>query len=56
MNLSPDVLEALHNGENLCPRCLGRKYIKHTAFADFIGDRDRVWLEKCTKCKGSGLD
>ena len=54
--LPADVLEALRDGANLCPECLGHKAIELTAFPDFRGDWEYVFTECCKKCGGTGLD
>jgi hypothetical protein len=54
--LDRDVLQALRDGQALCPECLGHKHRVVLITRDFLGDRERRVAYRCTICGGTGLE
>ncbi len=54
--LDGDVLQALRDGQALCPECLGHKHRVVLISRDFLGDRERRVALRCDTCGGTGLE
>ena len=54
--LDRDVLQALRDGQALCPECLGHKHRVVLISRDFLGDREKRIALFCNACGGTGLE